>query len=59
MDIDVWGGEATTLVLIPQPGQPCVLHEEEGRCPAGCRQCQDFTEEMKIVKHEEPEGLKS
>ena len=50
-DIDVWGGEVTSLVLIPKPGEPCVLQDDKGGCPAGCCECWDFAEEIKIIHH--------
>jgi hypothetical protein len=56
-DIDVWGGEDTVQVLIPQPGEPCILLDDEGKCPTGCRQCLDFAEEMKMLNHEKHEAV--
>ena len=47
-DLDAWGGEVTTPILIPRPGDHCVI-QEYGRCPPGCRQCQQFAEDMGIV----------
>ncbi len=50
-DLDVWGGEQTTPVLIPKPGEPCVLQDEDGRCPDGCQQCLDFAEHWANANH--------
>jgi len=57
-DMDIWGGADTTLMLIPRPGGSCVLSDDENICPAGCRQCLDFAEEMEIINHKS-EGIRS
>ena len=40
LDLDVWGGGAEPLVVVPQPGtaEPCIL-KVDGQCPDGCRAC--------------------
>jgi hypothetical protein len=49
-DLDAWGGETTTPILIPRRGgdEPCPL-KIEGRCPVICGACAEFEEEMKLV----------
>jgi hypothetical protein len=48
LDLDIWGGEVTTPVLIPQSPEHCVA-AEGGRCPPGCRECADFADQMGIT----------
>lgn len=44
-DLDVWGGEDTTPLLVPKQGESCIAHVN-GRCPAGCTLCIGFLDEM-------------
>ena len=55
-DLDVWGGATTTPVLIPKPGEPCILQHLDGTCPDGCSQCMEFAETMNILGHREHRG---
>lgn len=49
LDPDIWGDEVTTPVCaIPQPGEPCILQDENGCCPIGCRKCIEFAEQMAL-----------
>ncbi len=57
-DLDVWGGEVTTPVLIPKPGgvEDCKL-KDRGGCPIGCQACLLFAEEMKLIPAQSARGL--
>ncbi len=59
LDLDVWGGEVTTPVLIPKPGETCILQNLDGTCPYGCCQCTAFAETMKMIHHRDTEDTKN
>jgi hypothetical protein len=44
LDLDIWGGETTTPVLIPRSPAECVA-AVDGRCPPGCNGCEQFRQE--------------
>lgn len=49
-DIDVWGDDRpTTPLLVPDPhnGQQDCHGKVDGICPAGCRLCLQFLEDLK------------
>ena len=48
LDLDVWGDEATMPVAIPKPGESCILQDEDGGCPIGCRKCVEFADQMDL-----------
>ncbi len=52
LDLDVWGGQDTAPVLVPQSPEQCII-AQDGRCPAGCQACLDFEQEMKITGRRE------